>query len=113
MAKSKTPDPLERRHLVERELPPAHSLRLAEAYLAEGRALEAVDFLRKAGEKDRLSALRAEAIAAGDSFLFRMVSTALDEAPDRESWRRLAEAAEAAGKQRYAADARQQAAREE
>ncbi len=113
MAKSKVPDPLERRHLVERELPPAQSLRLAEAYLAEGRALEAVDFLRKAGEKDRLSAVRAEAVAAGDSFLLRIVATALGEPPNRESWRQLAEAAEAAGKQCYAADARRQAARGE
>jgi hypothetical protein len=113
MAKSKIPDPLERRHLVERELPPAQSLRLAEAYLAEGRTLEAVDFLRKAGEKERLATVRAEAVAAGDSFLLRIVSTALGEPPDRESWSRLAAAAEAAGKQRYAADGRRQAARGE
>ena len=73
MAKSKIPDPLERRHLLERELPPAQALRLAEAYLAEGRTLEAVDFLRKAEAKDRLAALRAEAVAAGDSFLLRML----------------------------------------
>ena len=113
MAKSKIPDPLERRHMVERELPPAQSLRLAEAYLAEGRALEATDFLRKAGATDRLAALRAEAVAAGDSFLLRIVATALGEPPDRETWSRLAEAADAAGKQRHAADARRQAARGE
>ena len=113
MAKSKIPDPLARRHLVERELPPAQSLRLAEAYLAQGRALEAVDFLRKGGARDRLAALRAEAIAAGDSFLLRILATALEESPDRESWSRLAEAADAAGKLRHAADARRQAARGE
>ena len=113
MAKSKIPDPLARRHLIERELPPAQALRLAEAYLAEGRALEAVDFLRKAGAKDRLAAVRAETIAAGDSFLLRVVATALGETPDRESWRQLAEAADAAGKLRHAADARRQAARGE
>ena len=113
MAKSKIPDPLERRHLVERELSPAQALRLAEAYLAEGRSLEAVDFLRKAGARDRLEAVRAEAIAAGDSFLLRVVATGLGETPDRASWSRLAEAADAAGKQRHAADARRQAARGE
>lgn len=111
MAKSKIPNPLVRRHLLERELPPAQALRLAEAYLAQGRSLEAVDFLRKAGARDKLAALRDEAVAAGDSFLLRMVSTALGEAPDREIWNRLAEAAETAGKQRQAADARRQAAR--
>ncbi len=113
MAKSKIPDPLARRHLLERELPPAQALRLAEAYLAEGRALEAVDFLRKAGALDRLAALRAEAVAAGDSFLLRIVTTALGEPADRETWRRLAEAAAAAGKELQAADARRQAARGE
>jgi hypothetical protein len=113
LAKSKIPDPLERRHLVERELAPAQALRLAEAYLAEGRLLEAVDFLRKAGATDRLAAVREEAIAAGDSFLMRMVATALGESPDRASWSKLAAAADAAGKQRHAADARRQAARGE
>jgi hypothetical protein len=113
MAKSKIPDPLTRRHLVERELPPAQALRLAEAYLAAGRSLEAADFLRKAGATDRLAALREAAVAAGDSFLLRVVATALGEPPDRETWSRLAEAADAAGKQRHAADARRQAARGE
>jgi hypothetical protein len=111
VAKSKIPNPLARRHLLERELPPAQALRLAEAYLAEGRSLEAVEFLRKAEAKDRLAALRDESVAAGDSFLLRIVATALGEAPDRELWRRLAEAADAAGKLRQAADARRQAAR--
>jgi hypothetical protein len=113
MAKSKIPDPLERRHLIEREQPPAQSLRLAEAYLAEGRTLEAVDFLRKAGEREKLAAIRAEAVAAGDAFLLRIAAAALAEPVDRESWRQAAEAAEAAGQQRYAADARRQAARGE
>jgi hypothetical protein len=113
VAKSKIPDPLARRHMVERELAPAQSLRLAEAYLAQGRSLEATDFLRRAEARDRLAALREEAIAAGDSFLLRVVATALGEPPDRTSWSKLAEAADAAGKQRYAADARRQAARGE
>jgi hypothetical protein len=67
VARSKLPDPLSRRHLVERELPAAQALELANAYLGEGRRVEAVDFLRKAGAADRLAALRAEAIAAATS----------------------------------------------
>jgi hypothetical protein len=113
MAKSKIPDPLQRRHLVERELPPAQSQKLAEAYLEEGRALEAVDFLRKAGARERLAALRAEAVAAGDAFLLRVVANAQGEPPDRATWLALAERADAAGRERNAADARRQAARGE
>jgi hypothetical protein len=113
MAKSKLPDPLQRRHLVERQLTSAHSLKLAEAYLEQGRAIEAVDFLRKAGARERLAALHADAVAAGDAFLLRVVANAQGEPPDRATWLALAERADAAGKQRNAADARRQAARGE
>jgi hypothetical protein len=113
MAKSKVPDPLARRHLVERALQPAQALRLAEAYLEKGRELEAVDFLRKAEARDRLAALREGAIAAGDAFLLRAVSAALGQPPDRAAWSALAAAAEAGGKLRHAADARRQLARGE
>jgi hypothetical protein len=111
VSRSKIPGPLERRHLIERELAPAQALKTAEAYLAEGRALEAVEFLAKAEDAERLQELRREALEAGDLFLMRAVVAALGEAPDREEWLALAEAAEAAGKQRYAADARRQAER--
>ena len=113
MARSKLPDPLARRHLVERELPPAQALELAESFLAEGRRLEAVDFLRKAGAAERLAALRAEAIADGDAFLLRRVADAMASAPTREEWQALAESAERAGKDRYAGEARRQAERGE
>ena len=43
MARPKIPGPLERRHLIERELAPAQAIKTAEAYLAEGRAIEAVE----------------------------------------------------------------------
>jgi hypothetical protein len=39
MARGKLPNPLERRHLVERDLSPERSRAIAEAYLAEGRSL--------------------------------------------------------------------------
>jgi hypothetical protein len=113
VAKSKIPDPLARRHLLEREMQPAQALRLADAYLEQGRVLEAIDFLRKADARDRLAALRDQAIAAGDVFLLRAAASALAEPPDPSTWLALAEAAAAAGKQRYAADARRQATRGE
>ena len=48
MARSVVPNPLERRVLLEKQLDPAHALRIAEAYLAQDRAVEALAFLRRA-----------------------------------------------------------------
>lgn len=113
MARSKLPSPLERRHLVERALQDGRALAIAEAYLSEGRALEAVDFLAKAGASERLGALRREAIESGDVFLLRAVAEAADAAPSHEEWRRIAAAAAREGKERYAATAARQAERGE
>jgi len=113
MAKDRIPGPLERRHLIERELAPEKASAIAEAYLAEGRPAEAVVFLEKAEATDRLQALAEEAIAAGDAFLFRTVGQALQEEPASERWIALAETAEAAGKLRYAESARRWATRGE
>lgn len=113
MAKGGIPNPLNRRHLVERELPAAQALGIAGAYLAEGRTCEAVDFLRLAGAEERLAELRSEAVKSGDVFLLRAVAGAMQVPPERGEWRRLAEAAGAAGKQRYAEEAQRQADRGE
>ena len=109
MAKVKLPDPLERRHLVERELDAAKALRLAEAYLEAGRRIEAIDFLRKAEDSEQLESLRECALEEGDVFLLRAVAAATGVAPRRPEWQRIAETAEAAGKERFAAEARRQA----
>ena len=111
MAQEKLPSPLERRHLIERELPDEKSLALAEAYIAEGRASEAVIFLRKAQADDRLRQLADHALDEGDAFLLRSVQQALGEEPPAEHWEKLADVAEAAGKLRYAETARRQATR--
>ena len=111
MAKRKIPDPLRRRHLVEQKIDPARALQIAEAYLEEDRAMEAVAFLMKAEAWERLASLREQAVREGDVFLLRDVSTALAEEVDAGTWRALAEAARAAGKDRYAAEASRQAAR--
>jgi hypothetical protein len=111
MAKSRMPDPLRRRHLLETELPPAESRAVADAYLAEGRSLEALAFLAKAGDRDRIRAICDEAVAEGDAFLLREASLLLGEEPGAERWRSLAAAARAAGKESYAVDAARQAAR--
>lgn len=113
MAKSTIPNPLERRHLVERELPVEQALRLAEAYLAEGRHWEAIAFLAKAGARDRLATLRTEAIAAGDTFLVRELTRALGDELPAAQWSAVAAAAEAAGKERYMGQARRLADRAE
>jgi len=111
VARSAIPDPLERRHLIERELEPARALAIAEAYLGEGRALEAVAFLAKANAASRLETLWQEAVRAGDPFLLREVAAALRREPDAASWSQLADAAAASEKDRYAAEARRQAER--
>lgn len=111
--RSAIPGPLERRHLIERDMSPEAALRIAEAYLEADRAWEAIAFLVKAGARDRLAALRDEAVRAGDAFLVREVSRALGEQPDGRMWREVAAAAERAGKERYAAQARQLADRAE
>ena len=108
MAKSKIPPPLERRHLLQRDTPPAQSLAIAEAYLEAGRTVEAVDFLKKAEATDRLEALIEEATEQGDAFLLRAVANALGTTPDAAHWNRLQAAAEAAGKGLYADTARRQ-----
>ena len=111
MARNAIPDPLERRHLIERPLEPARALAIAEAYLAAGRALEAVAFLRKADAADRLGALWQDALRDGDPFMLREVGQALGREADVAAWRQLEATAAAAGKDRYAAEARRQVER--
>jgi hypothetical protein len=113
MASSQIPDPLKRRHVIESDQSPAQALALAEAYLEEGRSIEAVIFLSKAEASDRLTELRREVVEAGDAFLLRSIVGAQGEHATSAEWSALARAAEAAGKERYATDARRQAARGE
>jgi len=108
MAKS-TPDPLKRRHLIEADLSPTEAAALAEAYLAEDRFVDALIFLEKADDRAKLAELRDRAIELGDVFLMQSVESALGETSSAEAWKRLAESAEAAGKERYAVEARRQA----
>ena len=62
MAKSGIPGALERRHLVEKDLAAAQAQRIADAYLAADRHVEAVDFLGKLEDADALRDLRARAV---------------------------------------------------
>jgi hypothetical protein len=109
MARSLIPDPLRRRHLLEEPLEPARALAVAEAYLAAERVWEAVDFLRKADAREKLAELRERAVATGDPFLLRQVSSALGEEPGGARWRALAEAARRAGRDVAARDAERMA----
>ncbi len=111
MAKSKIPSPLERRHVVEKDLNVKNAMEIADAYIADGRSFEAIDFLSKVEATDRLNELRDLAIESGDAFLFQAIVRAGGEEPDKEAWSRLAEAADAAGKERYADVARRQLGR--
>lgn len=113
MARSGIPDPLKRRHVVTSDQTPAQALAIAEAYLEDGRTLEALDFLQKAEAGERLAELRQQAVAEGDAFLLRAVARSTGETPAASEWTALASAAEAAGKELYAADARRVAERSE
>lgn len=113
MAKSAIPGPLERRHLVVQDLDEEAALKIAAAYLEQGRMIDAIDFLAKANDTERLNALAAEAISIGDPFLLQSIAGVTGDEPDRATWNRCADAAEAAGKDRYAVTARRNAARSE
>ena len=102
MANLTLPDPLARRHLMEGGLDPQKARAYGEAYLAEGREIEAIDFFAMADAKEPLAALQSEAVQRGDVFLMRAASRALDDEPNSATWTRLAEAASAAGRERDA-----------
>jgi hypothetical protein len=108
MAKSAVPGALERRHLIESETGEAQALKIAEAYLAADRLEEALIFLEKAGATERLTELRAGAVAAGDVFLLRSAARSMGESPSREEWLRVETIAATAGRELYAADAHRQ-----
>lgn len=113
MARLAIPNPLERRHLIERDTAPEQSRKLAELYLAEGRNWEAIAFFAKAGDRESLAALRETATATGDTFLVREVTRALRDEVPAELWRRVAQAALERGKERFAAQATRLAERAE
>ncbi|MDJ0789610.1 MAG: hypothetical protein QNK05_22680 [Myxococcota bacterium] len=105
---TRLPDPLNRRHLLEKDLPEAKALAVAEGYLAEGRLVESLAFLSKAGATEKLRELRDQAVQEGDVFLLRETSLALEVGIDGETWKRTAQAAEAKGLALYAEEARRQ-----
>lgn len=113
MSKRLLPDPLERRHLLEREIDPSRAAAIAGGYLEEERVAEAVAFLRRAGDRERLQALRQQAVEQGDLFLLRETAAALEAPPRAAEWAALAEAARRLGKERYAVQATRQAERKE
>ena len=57
--------------------------------------------------------MRSAARARGDVFLLRAATTALGVEPERGEWQEVADAAAAAGMDRYASEARRQAERGE
>ena len=113
MARSNIPNPLERRHLLERDLPAAQALALAESYLELERPLEAVAFLVLAEADEKLAELVELAVEAGDAFLLKSLADVRRVQVDADAWSRLASAAEAAGKETYEALARRQFQRAE
>ncbi len=113
MARAAIPDPLTRRHLLEKKISESQARSLSEAYLEAGRSSDALAFLVRAGATEKLNELREQAIEAGDTFLLRAVCEALRVEASASDWQRLAEAAESGGKTLYAEEARRQHLRDE
>lgn len=109
MAKKSIPDPLKRRHLIEQDMAPAESVAVADAYLEEGRAMEAITFLVKAEATDRLEALVEQAVNDGDAFLLKQLADAMGKDPGSARWNAAADTAEQTGKLLYAEMARRHA----
>ncbi len=109
MAKSQIPNPMARRHLIEREMTAERSRAVADAYLAEGRASEALAFVAKAEDWALAGELADRAVAEGDAFLLTQLAAILPEPPDAARWLELADVAEGLGKARYAEMARRAA----
>lgn len=108
MARSKIPNALNRRVLIEKQMSEAQMLQVAEAYLAEGRAMESLDFLAKANAREKLAELRAGAVESGDVFMLRATARAMAESPTREEWGAIERSASAAGRELDAASAQRQ-----
>jgi len=109
MATGKIPNPMERRHQLEKSMDAKQALAIADAYVEQDRAVDALAFLAKAKSEagDRFEEVAERAIEAGDAFLLKSVLEVQGtEHADPERWNRLAEAAEAAGKGLYATLAR-------
>ena len=104
---AKIPDPLERRHLVERDADAgarrSRSRRPTSPRTARSRR---VDFLRKAGAHGSARGALREAVARGRSLPAARDRAALGESPTRRAGASSRDAAAAAGKDRYAAEAR-------
>lgn len=111
MSKVRIPAPLERRHLLEKDLDASEALGIAEAYLAEGRVVDSLAFLVAAEAWDRMAEVREGVIEAGDAFVLRSIADLRAEEPSADEWARLEAAANAAGKATYADTARRQAQR--
>jgi hypothetical protein len=109
MAKTAIPNPLKRRHLIEQEIDSQQCLAIADAYQADGRHFEALQFLVKAGADDRIAALADEAVGSGDAFLLKQVADAQRSDPGPERWAQLAAVADDCGLERYAEMARRHA----
>ena len=106
MARASIPDPLARRHLLERTLSSAQALSIAEAYLEADRPCDSLAFLERVDDKSLLDGLREKAIESGDAFLLRAVAQAAGVDAPASAWAKLAETARSQGKLLYAEQAR-------
>jgi len=91
-----------------RETAPEELVQIGRVYTAAGFLSDAVDFWAKAGDKEGLDRLSAQAIEDGDFFLYNRIKKVLHQPLDPGDLGRLAENAERLGKSAFAAQARKQ-----
>ena len=79
--------------------------RIADSLLAEGRVNEAIDYLEKLRDDEKLKEIKKEALESGDLFSFERVVRILEEEITQKEWESLGDQAMQDKKYRYAQDA--------
>lgn len=81
---------------------PEELKRLGKEYLEEGRAVDALDFLEKAGDREGIARIRDLSIEQGDIFLLQQTAKLLQAPIEEKDWRATVEKALEEGRFREA-----------
>ena len=104
---ARLPGPLKKRQLVYGgKTPPEELSAWGRTYIEQGNAADALEFSGAARDLEGLAKIAQTAIEEGDAFLLWGVQRAAPELVSSRDWERLARAADALGKDAFAARAR-------
>ncbi|MEW6187624.1 MAG: hypothetical protein AB1585_17985 [Thermodesulfobacteriota bacterium] len=76
--------------------------RLGKEYLEDGRAVDALDFFEKAGDREGITRIRDVSLEQGDTFLLQQTAKLLQEPLSEKAWRTAGEKALGEGRFRQA-----------